>query len=304
MSRDLHIRRLPDVASSVADVVIAPDGRLYAVGFGTTMVVAEWSTGSVIQTYDVGATVEALAFSPDGARVAGACSNGEIQLVALQGSSAKSVMSSDNGGYRELAWSPNGSLLAAGHYEPLVTVFDLSGAGDPVTLDPEIFSDEGRTAVAFAPDSATLLSTAFNVVVRWTVSGWKRKKLALKEHAFFVDTAFSPDGECIAALAETEGRMKLHVWGAAGAGRGRTVELSGFAPRLAWSADNGLVATIVRGTPGLSLWDSNSLEPGAITVETVDMDLSALAAHPRQTAFIAGSEQGQLLIWEEQVSVS
>jgi WD40 repeat protein len=228
-----------------------------------------------------------------------ACDDGSIHLLDPTGLGEVDVLTSEQGGYYDVAWSPDGNRIAGGHFEPLVSLFDLSRRGPATTLDPNVFSDEGRTAVAFSPDGSILASTAYNAILRWSASGRRRKKLGVKAYTFFLDVAFAADASAFAAIAGTESRMTLHFWNADGSRKLGRVALPGVSSRLAWSADSRFVAVTERETPGLSLWSPQSLGRSEISVGGVDMAIAALAAHPAQRAFIAGSEHGQLVIWEE-----
>jgi len=246
------------------------------------------------------AASRALAFAPDGSRMACACDDGSIHLLDVTGLCEAQVLASEHGGYYEIAWSPDGRRIAGAHIDPLVSLFDLSGSEPAKTLDPKIFSDEGRTAVAFSPDGAILASTGYNAIPRWSAGGQRLKRLGVKGYTFFLDIAFAPDASAVAAIAETEGRMTLHFWTADGARKIGKIALPGFSARVAWSSDSSFVAVTESETPGLSLWSPQSLARSEISVHGVSMDMAALAAHPARRAFIAGSEHGQLVIWEAQ----
>jgi WD40 repeat protein len=301
MTRILKARELATVSGggiAIADVAVASDGARLAACFGQTLVVVDWTSGHVVWRREFSSAVEAVAFAPDGASVAAACADGKVALIAVQTQRELGMLVAANGGFRDIAWSADGKCIAAGHYEPLVTLFDLAGTHDPKTLDPEIFSDEGRTAVVFSPDGNVLLSTAFNAILRWSLPALKRKKLALKEHAFMLDIAFAGDGRAIAGIAETEGSVALHLWTGDGARKLGKVELPGYSRRLAWSSDDSVVAVTEREAPGLSLWDPVSLGRSPVAVHGVEMAMSALAGHPAPLAFVTGSEQGQIVVWE------
>ncbi|HTB87036.1 MAG TPA: WD40 repeat domain-containing protein [Steroidobacteraceae bacterium] len=294
------IERLGARGRAITDIAVTSDGETFAVCFDheATLAVASWAAGTQICQITAPSTVEAIAFAPDGGRIAAACVDGRVYEFEIPGANQVAQLEGGNGGYYDVAWSPDGSLIVAGHYEPIVSAFDALGIRPATTLDAGIFSDEGRTAVAFSPDGATFASTAGNTLLRWSVPQMKCRKLELKEYAFIVDAQFSRSGMLVAGLAEIEGRCSLHVWHSATGRKRGHIALPQFSQRMAWSADDSFIAVIERDAPGVSLWDPALLERSQTSLEGVAMAMSAIAAHPERVAVIGGSEAGDLVIWE------
>jgi WD40 repeat protein len=306
----LRPRKLDDLGSggeTITDIAVSPDGERFAACFANTLVVGVWSSGAQAHRFTGEASIEAIAFSPDGARVVAAESSGVAHIYEIDSGSRISTLQGGTGGYYEVAWSPNGQLIAGGRYEPLVTVFDAGSSQIVATLDPKMFSDEGRTAVAFSRDGASLASTAVNAIVRWSLPqpfvtggrGVKKKKLAVQGYGFMIDAAFSHDGQTLAGLLEVEGQITLHLWDSTTGKKRGKLPLPHFSQRMAWAADDSFIAVVERDEPGASLWNPNTLQQSETDLEGVPATMATIAAHPQRLALIAGSEEGEVFIWQE-----
>jgi hypothetical protein len=68
---------------------------------------------------------------------------------------------------------------------------------------------------------------------------------------------------------------------------------------MAWAADDSFIAVVERDEPGASLWNPNTLKQSETVLEGVPATMATIAAHPQRLALIAGSEAGEVFIWEE-----
>jgi WD40 repeat protein len=306
---ELKHRRREDIdagGAAIADVAAAPDGETFAVCFERTLLVAPWNPGGGVEHFDAEAPIDAVAFSPDSARLALAGADGRVRIFEREAGRVVTELQGEHEGHHDVAWSPTGQVIAAGHHEPFVTLFDAGSGGKLAALDPKVFSDEGRTAVAFRPDGGVLASTAASSILQWSLPrpvppggrGVKRRKLGLKDYAFFVDVAFSGAGDTLAALAETEGEITLHFYQMPDGKKRGHIALPHFSQRLAWSADDAFIAVIENDAPGVSLWDPERLDRSETTIEGAMAAMTAIAAHPRRSALVAGSDNGQVFVWE------
>jgi WD40 repeat protein len=254
--------------------------------------------------------IGALAFSPAGDRLAVGCNGGRLLIVAADSHEVSARLRSDAPGYHELTWSPDGRVVAAGQREPRVTIID-PGTGTVLrVLDPDVFDDEGRTAVTFSPDGDVLASTAYNAVLLWPgdqlTSGRAsiaRKKLAVRGHAHLLDLAFSSDGQSIAALAESEGRSAIHLWETGSGERLTRIPLPRLAIRLVWLGDL-LAVGEVRGE-GVSLWSTaTARRVDVILAGASGATVTALDRSTDGKALVAGTDRGQVFWWAMDAGVN
>jgi len=284
----------------ILDITVAVNGETFAACFDAadTFSVMQWTGSLEVCRITAPSTVEAVTFSPDGRQIAAACADGRVYVFAVPDGHQVTNMQGGQEGYYEIAWSPDGNLIAAGHYDPLVSLFDMRGNAGPVILDSGVFCDEGRTAVAFSPDGALLATSAGSNIVRRSVPRMKSRKLSLRNQGFIIDLGFSNHGNHIAGLAEREGKCSLHLWGGDTDRALGHILLPAFSQRMAWSFDDSFVAVIESDRPGVSLWDPATFARSLQSLEEVAMSMSAIAANPQRLALIAGSDAGDIVIWE------
>ncbi len=200
------------------------------------------------QVHDSG--VRAVAFSPDGKRVAAACDNGFV--LVRDAETGKAIMTPGRREYGPLtavAFSPDGKLLAAGGADKSVRLWD-------VATGKEVSSFGGHaakaTTVQFSPDGRTLLTTGGGMVYLSDVATGKDlfRFEAGKEGAHAA--AFSPNGKLIVA-AGPEGRLR--GWQATtGEGPWSITANKKGVNAVAFSPDGETLATA--GADGeVNLWD-------------------------------------------------
>jgi RNA polymerase sigma factor (sigma-70 family) len=259
---------LRDDGSRYLAMAISPDGKRVLLG-GTTdategkgegarKVEAGWvalysaSLRDLIwHTTDV-SPVRAVAFSPDGKRVAAGCQDGKIRVTDAE--TGKVIFTPGRGQGAEiaaLAFSPDGKLLARAGGDKLLLLWDAEKGGRELN---RLAGHTGKmTAVKFSPDGRHLLTAGQDgSACLWDVATGKELRRILVPKGAVLSVAFSPDGRRIAAAGE-DGAVRLFDLATG-------KELATFAAgkkavnAVAFSPDGTILAT--GGADGaLKLWD-------------------------------------------------
>lgn len=153
---------------NVHGAVVSPDGRLVA---ATTEPLSVWEVGTGRRRFEVPAVPDpdGVAFSPDGKLLA-AWDGSDLTVFDVRAGAV--VRRLRNPGpdamYRAVAFSPDGSRLAAGGDDGAVVVWDMATGGPVYGLDRHEGSVFG---LAFAPDGKTLVTAGDDgTCLVWDVS--------------------------------------------------------------------------------------------------------------------------------------
>jgi len=197
-----------DVASCVAHSPIAPHFCLGGVGGRVTIVDAASgsSLGSVVLPCG-GAAVLALAYSPDGSKVAAACDSGALWVLdaeaglAALGSAAPHALP-----VRGVAWSHDGAQLITGCDDGRVGVLDASslaaGGGAPA-IAYLCGHSHWVTDVAASPDRHLVASVSADRSCRLWDTRTRECVHVFTGHADKLwAVTFSPDGARLATVSE------------------------------------------------------------------------------------------------------
>jgi hypothetical protein len=132
----------------------SPDGRLLA---GGTVRIGVWdaATGRELARLDQPNRVLALAFSPDGRRLAASAFNHPIRVWEVVTGTEMGRLASRDGFTLALAVSPDGRLVASGGLDRVVRLWDLASGKEVRKLE----GHQGAVlAVAFSADGRRLIS--------------------------------------------------------------------------------------------------------------------------------------------------
>jgi WD40 repeat protein len=198
----------------------SPDGTLVAVpawkGFVEVIVqIVDVETGKVLTRPQIPSPapldILALAFSPDGTRLA--CANflpegpGAVSVWDLASGQRVWESQLDNG-LRTIAYSPNGSLLAAAGTDGIIHIWDAADGQHGYTL----LGHEGVIhKLAFHPNSRYLASAGTDGTARIWDLRTKKAIHTLRHSRGVTDIAFSPDAKWLATSLES-GDGGVVVW--------------------------------------------------------------------------------------------
>ncbi len=195
-----------DPAALLDDGHAHAEGRVTALAYssGGRLAVASGSPGevridgkAVLKDDDV---VQALAFSPDGKRLAAA---GYGRLIRLwDDGKAGHVLKDHSDSVYAVAWSPDGKLLASGGADRAVKVWDAATGNRLYTLGE---STDWVYAVAWAPDGKHLAAAGVDRSIRvWRVDrgGGKVVHSVFAHEAPVLHLAYTRDGKALFSLGE------------------------------------------------------------------------------------------------------
>jgi WD40 repeat protein len=204
--------RIPDV------LAIDPTGRLVATAVGGIVAFYDTAAWKPIGTILVANNaVTAIAFSPDGARLAVGHIGGEIDLFDVQTRVVVRTIdaySKDSAGVESLAYSPDGQLLASGptisfrsrqgsdgkfYDRPIVDPLRIWELTDGTLVHSYSLSREVVNGLAFSPDGKQLASAARDHTVRlWDITAPDRSETLVSFTEAANAVAFSHDGKRLA----------------------------------------------------------------------------------------------------------
>ncbi len=298
-------------------VAFSPDGTLLASGSGPWSYTGAGPTGEValraVQTgtqvwalRGLTGAVQALAFSPDGRRLAvargfmGETPGSVLSVVEVESGQRVWEVAESAVHVLSVTYSPDGRTVAAGcgwfnnptaiGYVRLRDAATGSPLGEPIRGSPG-----GVLDVAFAPDGNQIALASRDVTDIYDIASPNRPiVMRLRGHVNFVyAVSFSPDGRCVV----TGGWDKtIRLWDrATGAQLQTLIGHRGFVRGLAFSADGAQLVSCSEDK-SVRRWElSSGAEIGAFHGHTGFVH--AVAFSPDGTMAASGSQDGTIKIW-------
>jgi WD40 repeat protein/DNA-binding SARP family transcriptional activator len=284
---------VPGDAVGYGGLDFAPDGRLVASrGSGQTSVWDPRTGGELATIGRSGDHVIAVDVSPDGRLIATA---GFEAPVRVWDAATKQEVFTGHG-REDVAWSPDGTLLAMASAGGATAIVDRSGNLVTTLPDaPELtativrFSPDGRLlAVASEPTNWRDLTTA--TVHVWD---WERGEVVRTISTWADNLAFDPTGRRI-ATSHHDGYAE--IWDLASPRRLATLPShSGSAASIAFSPDGSRIATT--GADGVvRLWDAGTAVQTMALTGHAEMVWDA-AFSPDGSMLASASPDGTVRVW-------
>lgn len=186
----------------------SPDGGLLAVAAGEQVRLYAAGSFAEVRSLPAGVWLTSLAFSPDGAVLAGGGRDG--QLYAWEVSSGRLLedaypRQAHRKGVNQVAVSPDGLILASAGNDGMARLWELT-SGEPITA--MIAGAFATPAIAFTPNGQEVAIVNGPVVRFRAVSSGRINRTLRDERSIFA-IAMHPSGEVLAAAHDNN---SLSIW--------------------------------------------------------------------------------------------
>ncbi len=194
-----------------------------------------------------------VAFSPDGARLATANSNGTTKVWDASSGQMLFTLAGQTGAVRGLAFNPDGTRLATANDDDTVKIWDVAAGHVARTL---VGHSGAVNSVTFSPNGTRLATASWDETAKVWDATIGQVALTLAGHTGTVwDVAFSPDGS---RLATAGGDGKVIVWDAVSGQQ--VLTLAGHTDDVLGVAFNGDGTRLATASYDMTMrvWDATS----------------------------------------------
>ena len=236
--------------------------------------------------------VWAVAYSPDGSRIASGSSDNTLKIWDANSGKELATFSGHTDDVWAVAYSPDGSRIVSGSSDKTLKIWDASSGKELATFSGHT---DSVLAVAYSPDGSRIVSGSSDKTLKiWDASSGKELATLSGHTDLVLSVAYSPDGSSIVSGSFDN---TLKIWDASSGKElatlsGNTSSIYG----VAYSPDG---SRIVSGSwdKTLKIWDVSSGKQLA-TLSGHTYYVYAVAYSPDGNHIVSGSDDATLKIWD------
>ncbi|GHO76562.1 hypothetical protein KSD_43330 [Ktedonobacter sp. SOSP1-85] len=252
------------------------------------------SRGTTLYSYEGhDDTVDAIAWSPDGKRIASGGGDKTVQVWDTAKGDHIFTYREHKGAVEGLAWSPDGKRIASGSYDKTVRVWDVASGGHGFTY---VYMGHGNLVeeVAWSPDGKRIAVTGVRTMETWNAEDGGQRTIYQRGLEAAKTVSWSPhDGRQIAS----GGGVTVYVWNAVDGKQ--AFAYSGHTDRvdtLAWSPDGKRIASGGKDKT-VRVWDA--ADGGHVVIYRGHADyVNSVSWSPDGKKIVSGGNDETVQVWD------